>query len=285
MTETTSLKIEERILDACQNGKIEIPTLPDIALKIKNAVDDPNKGLNQIAKLIEIDSNIAANVIKIANSSMFSGYRLTSSCMEAVARLGLHVVQNIVICIAVNNLFAAPNPQIKYQLTKILDKSRRIGAISYVIGSIVKGKQAEKAMLAGLVSQIGVIPIISYLNRIPEVRDNRIVIERIINNISGQVGKIVLEKWNFDEELISIPENLDNWFKDIKPESDYADIIIVANIHSMYGNSKQAQTLPSLIDLPAFQKLGISKLGPQASLEILHEAQEDIRQAAKMLVL
>ena len=285
MNQTASIKIEDRILDACQRGNIDIPTLPDIAAKVRNAVNNPNQGLNQISKLIELDPNIAASVIKIANSSMFSGYRLTSSCMEAVARLGLHVVQNIVLCIAVNNLFAAPNPQIKYQLTKILDKSRRIGAISYVIGSIVKGKQAEKAMLGGLISQIGTLPIIHYLNRIPEVSGNALVIERIINKISGQIGRIVLEKWNFDEELISIPENFDNWFKDEKPESDYVDIIIVANIHSMYGNAQQSKNIPHLVGIPAFQKLGISKLGPQASIEILHEAQEDIRQAAKMLAL
>lgn len=285
MNQTASLKIEDRILEACQRGNIDIPTLPDIALKVRDAVNDPNKGLNQIAKFLEMDPNIAANVIKIANSSMFTGYRLTSSCMEAVARLGLHVVQNIVICIAVNNMFATPNHQIKQQLSKILDKSRRIGAISYVIGSIVKGKQAEKAMLGGLISQIGTLPVISYLSRIPEVSGNQLVIERIINKISGQVGRIVLEKWNFDEELISIPENFDNWFKDDKPKSDYADIIIVANIHSMYGNTQQSKNIPHLVDIPAFKKLGISKLGPQASLEILHEAQEDIRQAAKMLAL
>jgi len=285
MLNKAQLTFEQRILADCKKGNIDVPSLPDIALRVRNAVNDPDKGANQIAKLLELDPNIAARVIKIANSSMFSGYRLASSCMEAVARLGLHVIQNIVICVAVNNLFATPNSQLQFQLKKILDHSRRVGAISYVIGSIVKGKQAEKAMLAGLISEIGTLPIINYLSRMPELKDNTVLVERIVKNLSGQVGRIVLEQWNFDPELINVPENADNWFRDEKPDADYADIIIVANIHSMYGQPNSARNIPPLVDIPAFQKLGISKLGPQASLEILHEAQEDIRQASKMLVL
>ncbi len=277
--------LEQRILADCAKGQLELPSLPDIALKVRTAVNDPVKGMNQIAKLLEMDPNIAARVIKIANSSIFSGYRLTSTCMEAVTRLGLHVVQNIVICVAVNNLFTAPNSQLQQQLKNVLDHSRRIGAISYVLGSMVKGKQADKAMLAGLISQIGALPIISYLSRIPELKDNPKFADRIVNKLSGQVGRMILQQWNFDEEFICVPDNIDNWFRDEKPEADYADIIIVANIHSMYGDGKQNANIPPLVEIPAFQKLGLSELGPQASMEILHEAQEDIRQAAKMLVL
>lgn len=285
MNQKSLLVLEKRILDACRNGEVDLPSLPDIALKIKEAVNDPNKDLNQIAKLLEMDPNIAASVIKLANSSVFSGYCSSSSCRDAVARLGIHVIKDIVVCIAVNNLFSAPNPQLKYRLSKILDKSRRVGAISYVIASIVKGKLAEKAMLAGLISKIGALPIISYLSRFPEINDRPDIVERIVNKMSGYVGTIILEQWNFDKDLISVPENLDNWFRDENPEPDYADIIIVANIHSMYGHSNPGIKIPPLIEIPAFKKLGISKLGPQASLEILSEAQEDIKKAEKMLVM
>jgi len=285
MRSELQLTLEQCILSDCAKGEIDLPSLPDIVLKVRAAVNDPSKGLSQIAKLLEMDPNIAARVIKIANSSIFSGYRLTSSCMEAVTRLGLQVVQNIVICVAVNNLFSAPSLQLQYQLKKILEQSRRVGAIGYVLGSIVKGKQAEKAMLAGLIFQIGALPIISYLSQHPEVKENPKLAKRIVKKLSGKIGEMVLQRWNFDEELICVPDNMDNWFRDEKPEVDYADIIIVANIHSMYGQGHQEINLPPLIELPAFQKLGISALGPQASLEILHEAQEDIRQAEKILAM
>lgn len=285
MNQNSLVALEERILNGCSSGEIELPTLPNIALKIKDAVNDPGKDLNQIAKLLEMDPNIAASVIKLANSSIFSGYSAASSCREAVARLGIHVIKDIVMCIAINNLFSDSNPQIKYKLSKVLDKSRRVGAISYVIGSIVKGKQSEKGMLAGLISQIGTLPIISYLSRFPQICESPDVFEKVVHELSGQVGAIILEQWNFDKELICVPLNFENWFRDEKVESDYADIIIVANIHSMYGHSEPGLKIPPLIEIPAFKKLGISKLGPQSSLEILAEAQEDIRNAEKMLLL
>lgn len=277
--------LEQKILSECANGNIDLPSLPDTALKVKNAMSDPGKGLNQIAKLIEMDPNIAARVIKIANSSMFSGYKLTSSCMEAVARLGLHVVKNIVICIAVNNLFTCPDSQSQHQLKKILEHSRRVAAISYVIGQIVKGMQADKAMLAGLISQIGALPVINFLNALAESAPEPVIADQIVKKLAAPVGSMILKQWNFDEELINVPENTTNWFRDEKPEADYADIIIVANIHSMLGRATGDMQLPSLIELPAFKKLGLSKLGPQASFDILQEAEEDILQASLMLVL
>lgn len=280
-----TLTLEQKILGECAKGNLELPSLPDIALQVKNAINDPSKGLNQIAKLIEMDPNIAARVIKIANSSMFAGYKLASSCAEAVARLGLHVIKNIVICVAVNNLFATRNSQLQYQLKKILDHSRRVGAISYVIGKFVADMQAEKAMLAGLISQIGAFPVINYLNSISELNADPQFVDQMVKKLSGPIGSMILQQWNFDEDLINVPENATNWFRNDKPKADYADIIVVANIHSMYGRASDGVQLPALIELPAFEKLGISQLGPQASLEILNEAEEDIRQASKMLLL
>jgi len=277
--------LEEKVLAECAKGHIELPSLPDIALRIRDAVNNPDKGINEIARLVEMDPNIAARVIKIANSSMFSGYSPASTCMDAVARLGLHVIQNIVICVAVNNLFSAPNAQLRSQLESILNRSRRIAAIAYVLGSIVKGMRPEKAMLAGLTCQIGALPIINYLGYMPELKNNPGIVDSVVSKLSSTVGTMVLQQWNFDEQLISVPENFENWFYNESKMADYTDLVIVANIHSRYGQSNQHEHLPSLVDLPAFKKLGLSQFGPEASMGILLEAQEDIRQASRMLAV
>jgi len=59
-------------------------------------------------------------------------------------------------------------------------------------------------------------------------------------------------------------------------------VVIVAHIHSYFGSDNSAD-LPSLLSTPAFQKLGLSKLGPDASLEVLFEAEQEIRNIMTML--
>jgi len=56
----------------------------------------------------------------------------------------------------------------------------------------------------------------------------------------------------------------------------YVDV--VAQMHSCFGKERKAD-LPNLLSTPAFLKLGLSKLGPDASLEVLFEAEQGIQKS------
>ncbi|MDH5614483.1 MAG: hypothetical protein OEY35_05570, partial [Gammaproteobacteria bacterium] len=87
---------------------------------------------------------------------------------------------------------------------------------------------------------------------------------------------------HFDEELITLPVESQNWKRDSGGPADYIDIVIVARIYSQFGTSK-SKKIPRLDELPAFSKLSISKLGADASIELLRESQNDIAEVMQML--
>ena len=70
--------------------------------------------------------------------------------------------------------------------------------------------------------------------------------------------------------------------REIETAADYVDVVIVAQIHSYFGKENSAD-LPPLLSTPAFLKLGLSKLGPDASLEVLFEARQSIQNIMAML--
>ena len=99
----------------------------------------------------------------------------------------------------------------------------------------------------------------------------------------GVLDKEILKKWKFDEALVSIPEDAENWLRQHESRFDYSDIVILAQLHSFYGEPAIAKGLPSLLEVPAFQRHGFYQLGADASLELINEAKQEIASIVHML--
>jgi HD-like signal output (HDOD) protein len=73
-------------LKKLQADTLVLPTIPDIAVKIRHAINNPHANINQIARIVQIDPIITARLIHIANSPLYCGRRKTESCPEALTR-------------------------------------------------------------------------------------------------------------------------------------------------------------------------------------------------------
>ena len=61
-------------------------------------------------------------------------------------------------------------------------------------------------MLAGLIHDIGALPIIKHAEDIPQLLDDEALLDNIIARAHTQIGKAMLSKWEFPEELIAVAE-------------------------------------------------------------------------------
>lgn len=76
-------------------NRLRIPSLPDIALRVRQAIEQENHSARHIAEIIQFDPAIAARVIQLANSVLFRGSRKIENTLEAVARIGLNTVRDL----------------------------------------------------------------------------------------------------------------------------------------------------------------------------------------------
>ena len=87
----------QRRLESLKN----LPTLPAVIDRLREAVRDPSAGATQVAKIIEDDPSMMARVLKIVNSALYASWEPTVSVELAVARLGFGAVTNIATSTAV----------------------------------------------------------------------------------------------------------------------------------------------------------------------------------------
>jgi len=222
--------VATEVFAALKSGKLELPTLPDMAIKIREAIDDPNVSAEVLIRLLSTDPSICAQIIKTANCAAFSSGTQVTDLRSAVSRLGYRMLRNTVMIITMSKLFKAGSPVISREIRNLWDHSREVAAVSYVLALHQKHLKPEQAMLAGLVHDLGALPLYLYAD-IHHPRLDQETLEGLIRKFQTEVGVKLLAGWHFPPELIDVVAqhgNLQHTTAD--GVADYTDVVSVANL-------------------------------------------------------
>ncbi|MEN8177185.1 MAG: HDOD domain-containing protein [Pseudomonadota bacterium] len=279
--ETESL-LSQALSEDLGNDCLSLPSLPDVAIRVGQAMRDETTNAQKLAHIIQTDPAITTKLIRAANSPLYAGVSKVDSCKEAVVRLGSDTTHKLVLTFALRELFNAHSSVLKSRMQQLWEHSIKVSAICYVLAKLSKQFNAEHALLAGLLHDIGVVAILSYADRFPDVANNEQELNSVIQDMRGPIGVQILQAWDFMEDLVTVAKEAENWQRDNDGPADYADLVIIAQLHCFIG-STMTQDLPGLDQVPAFKKLGIGELSPRMSIKILDLAEEKIARAESLL--
>lgn len=262
--------------------KIDLPSLPEVATQINIALHDPDINLKDVAKLINTDPVIAARIMQAANSAIYGGGKKIIGIQEAVFKIGLQATRTLVLSVVLHNLFVPQAPLIKRYMHALYEHSIYIAALSHAIARRLKHFDADYAMLAGLIHDIGIIPILIFADKNPELNDNVILLDSAIHNLHGFVGGLLLNQWGFDHDLVVTAEESDDWFRDNRTQADYCDIVLIAQLHTGLLRGKR-KGMPAAHEVPAFARLQLAHLKTEGVLHILDEAKRSVSETVRLL--
>lgn len=267
---------------AYRENKLSLPSLPNVALRLKEAIGK-DLGVNEIVKIIGIDASIVAKLIQLANSALYSPISPITNCHTAVTRLGLDQTRKLVMGISLKQLFRCQNPQLMAKMQTLWKNSLYISSLSFILAQEDGTVNPEDALLAGLVCNIGTIPILHFAEQYPDEYPNLDVLDSAIPFLNPSVGSLVLHTLGFAPELARIPKRSEDWFYESENDQlNLVDIVILAKLHSYFGTNR-AKEIPYLNSIPAYTKLKNNKLTPDFSLDVLHKAQYRINAVMNFL--
>jgi len=265
-------RVAERISLAIDADELILPTLPEIALKVREVADDPDATVKTLADAISHDAALTARIIKVANSPIFRAPREIEDLNMALARLGMQYTSNLAIGLAMEQMFQATSDIVDRRLREVWTHSSEIAGICHVLCKHKTNLSTEQAALAGLVHQIGILPILSFAEDHPGLLKDSITLEGIIDEIHPDLGVKILSTWGFPNELCNIPKDYLNFARDI-PSADYADLVTVATLQSYAGTRQDLADLdPTTVK--AFDRLGLDPMIESAEAEDLSEEME-----------
>ncbi|MBT3045390.1 MAG: HDOD domain-containing protein [Candidatus Thiodiazotropha sp.] len=270
--------------EAIKNDTLELPSMPDITLRIAKVINDSNTDSEEIARVVQADPTVAARIISVVNSAAYRGKQQIETLPDAVTRLGRSVTHNLVISFALGKLFNSRSKVLKRRMIDLWKHVSYVAPICHELAQVTPGLENDQALLCGLLHDIGALAILGAATSKPELAENPELLDRIIENLKGEVGAMVLRKWEFPDYFVQAALHAEDWMEDISHEADYVDLVVVAQLHAYVGTPKM-HSLPRLDLVPAFHKLALGKLTPRHSIGIIDNAKDQIRELRELLAI
>lgn len=267
------------LLDDLENDKLVLPTLPEVALKVRDTLEDETMGLADVAKVVTTDTALSARLIQIANSPLLRASREIDSVEAAITRMGANMVRNLVTSIVMEQMFQATSDATDKRLRQIWEHSTEVAAISHALAGQFTKLAPDQALLAGLIHDIGALPILSRAEDVPELLEDEDRLDRIIAKTHTKIGAAILRKWNFPQELVAVAAEHEDLMRD-SPSVDLVDVVMVANLQSYLG-SDHPVTQTDWSKIPAFSKLGLQ---PDISVVDMDETHQKIEAVKSALI-
>ncbi len=272
-------KVRDDIFTAIKNDRLVLPTLPEVALKVREVADDPNASIDKLTSVIGNDAGLSARIIRVANSPLLRANRAIDDLRTALMRLGISYTCNIATGLAMEQMFQATSDLVDVRMREVWSRSSEVAGICHVLCKHYTKLRPDQATLAGLVHKIGVLPILTYAEDYPALLKDSLTLDSVIEQIHAPIGELILKTWNFPSELAHIPTQHLDFTRNI-PKADYADLVTVAMLQSYVGTD----TAMGKVDyntVTAFERLG---LDPDMQIAESEDLSDDMEAAMAFLV-
>lgn len=192
------------IMSAVEQGTLVLPTLPEIAIRIRQCENDPNLDTLTLARIIEHDPATTAQLLRIANSPLVRREVKVADLSKAISLLGLNYCSRVAISLSTKQLFNSKNPSSEVKMREIWQHSLDVACHCYVLANKAK-LVPEEAFLAGLLHKIGALPVIAMADK--EDCYSLEELNNTIEEIHPMLGESILSHWQFPRSITDIPQN------------------------------------------------------------------------------
>ncbi|MCB1762912.1 MAG: HDOD domain-containing protein [Gammaproteobacteria bacterium] len=244
--------------DAIQKNQIKLPTLPALSLEALLVVNDAGSCMADVAKVITKDTSMAARLVRYANSPLYRGTRNVASVKAAITRIGIDAVRHAILSLAMRDVFTTAIKSIQVRMEALWRHSVSVASKAALLCEHFPHLNRDEAMLAGLIHDVGAIPILLKAKDHQLLLDDEKKLDKVVYALHMSVGKFMLTLWNFDPAMIDVAATHDKLDRDPPGEQvDYVDLVQVANVlsHQQHESHRYGKMDPHTI--PAFQRVGI----------------------------
>ncbi len=250
-----SRTVREKII-----GEInELPTFPEIIIRIQNLASDPDASVDKISEAFSHDPSLTADILKFSNSAGFFQGKKIEKVSEAVMRIGLKNISLMLAAAAAHKILSKRYKKFEQVWTHSLKTAEYSKNICIKYG---KNSIKEKAYIAGLLHDIGYIILLStgedVVNILSEKLSNKkmkiskIIDEAYLGLSHADLGWMIAEKWNLPDFISDIIKNHHNPDKCISDE--ICKIVYLAN---MFCGIESQKYQYSYIEKNIYESFGI----------------------------
>ncbi|HTV80754.1 MAG TPA: HDOD domain-containing protein [Steroidobacteraceae bacterium] len=226
------------------SGKVELPSFPDVAIKVRKVLADDNVNLDMVLRVVGSEPALAARLLQIANSAAMSNGTPVHDLRKAVQRMGLTMVRSASIAFAMAQMKKAPDLKgLEDTMTALWQRCTAVAAMAHVVARRMTKVNPDTALLAGLLHGVGELYILTRAHRHPELFADRPAYDAIVRDWHVSVAQALLENWEIAEDIVRAVSEFEDLDRRHTGPADLSDVLTVARLMVSY------QEYPESIEL------------------------------------
>ena len=187
------------------------PTLPAMAGKLLNLLNNPDISGTEIGKVITYDPALTANLMKAANSAYLGVATQVNSINEAVFRLGSKWIFQIAVSSLIYSNLHRPVSGYELSGEDLWRHSMATAIMSDILSNQLKIRDVGLAFTGGLLHDMGKIIMGEFItDRFDEIEEkvyeDKLPFERAEKAVLGinhaEIGALIAENWHFPDTLV-----------------------------------------------------------------------------------
>jgi len=272
----------------------QLPAMPTLAQKIIQLNANPYAHAEDLAKLVEKDPSLSAQIVRYAQSPFYAYQGKVASVRQAISRvLGYDMVMNISLGVAAARPFKVP-PEGPLGLNAFWRDATYSAALTQALCNMVPRELRPRpgtAYLAGLLHNFGFLLLghlfpkeFAVLQRAINKEPEAPVVElekRLIGSTHMEMGAWLMEAWNMPKEIIVVQQEHHNPAYD-GLHANYVQVVALADrlLKGLDMGDAESDELPAgLLD-----SLGLNTEQVAKVLECTVESREELDTMARQLV-
>jgi HD-like signal output (HDOD) protein len=280
-TEAAGVPDNERAFEFVQKlaaevsaGRVDLPSFPDVAIRVREVVADPEVTNDRIAKVIVSDAGLATRMLALANSAALSrGGKAVTDVKLAVTRVGHDNVRSAALAYALAQIRSAETlAHIRADLARLWETSTLVAALARVLAVKARAGSPDEALLAGLLHNVGRVYILARIDRHEALFSQPNVREALMQDWHAQIGKAIACNWGLTDRVADAIGDQDLTYRADAVPRDLLDVLSVAlRAADYYGTEDDIEV--AMAGSQSFQRLALDAATLRS---VMTESAEDI---------
>ena len=218
-----------RVVDEADVGELSFPTSVDASRRVMKAVENPDLGLSDLAKIVVAEPLLSAKVIRLANSAALNPSNQTvRDVKQAVMRVGMDPIKSLAMVLIMDQLRQSQRHSGSRELSnRLWERGVHVAALSYVIARKLTRLNADEAMFAGIVHDLGRFYLLSRAAAYPALLEDPVALAETINDLGERAGALVLGQLDLPESVVKAVLAARHYGGSMPPDS-LSDLLFVA---------------------------------------------------------
>lgn len=194
-----------RVLSETPSGDLVFPTSVDASLRVMRAVDNQDVGLDALARIVVAEPLLSAKVIHLANSAALNpAGNVLRDVRQAVMRVGTDPIRTLAMSLVLDQLRQSQrHGSLREFANPLWERSIHVAALAYVIARKLTPFDADEAMFAGIVHDLGRFYLLARAADFPALLGDPETLAETINDLSGEADRRVLKALGLPESVVA----------------------------------------------------------------------------------